>query len=155
MGKNYLPDYANAAEGSLQSFITFWKKNNPNDGLNESKIEEQYKLFKASGSSSTTSSGFKSFFDSQPDGGDLNKTNIGSKIASKILNFVDGTVKWTAERGNELLDTQIGKGNSRDATSKKILDVFAEGGINPLKLLEELGYKIKEKSGKADYILIR
>jgi hypothetical protein len=131
MGKdNYIPDYANAAKGSLQSFITFWEKNNPNDGLTKSKIGEQYKLFKPSGSSSTTSSGFKSFFDSQPDGGDLGKKD---SFASKI---VGGIVKWTTERGNEVLNTQIGKGNSRDATSKKILDVFAEGGIDPIKLLE-------------------
>jgi hypothetical protein len=133
MGKNYTPDYANAAKESFEDFKKFFFLHNPPNSATDRQLTTQYNLLrsqKSGGNTSTTSSGFKSFFDSQSDGGDLGKKD---SIASII---VGGIVKWTTERGNELLDTQIGKGNSRDATSKKILDVFAEGGIDPIKLLK-------------------
>jgi hypothetical protein len=141
MGKNYIPDYATAASKGFPTFKNLWETNNPNakdDAL------EQFKLYKPGGSSSTTSSGFSSLFSNQSND-DLGKTTgIGTKIVDKILGFVNETVKFTANVGGNLLDTQIGKGNSNYSTSKKIFDVFAEGGLNPIKLFKEGGGAIYE-----------
>jgi hypothetical protein len=131
-----------AARGSLTNFADTWLAHFPN--ATKYQIDVQYDIFKKAGSSSTTSSGFSSLFSNQSND-DLGKTTgIGTKIVDKILGFVNETVKFTANVGGNLLDTQIGKGNSNYSTSKKIFDVFAEGGLNPIKLFKEGGGAIYE-----------
>jgi hypothetical protein len=140
MAKEKKPNYQKAAGEGLSTFKTLWESNNP--GFARGDAEKQFQLY--GGDTSTTSSGFSSLFSNQSND-DLGKTTgIGSKIVNKILGFVNETVKFTANVGGNLLDTQIGKGNSNYSTSKKIFDVFAEGGLNPIKLFKEGGGAIYE-----------
>jgi hypothetical protein len=140
MAKEKKPNYQKAAGEGLSTFKKLWESNNP--GFAKGDAEKQFQLY--GGDTSTTSSGFSSLFSNQSND-DLGKTTgIGSKIVNKILGFVNETVKFTANVGGNLLDTQIGKGNSNYSTSKKIFDVFAEGGLNPIKLFKEGGGAIYE-----------
>jgi hypothetical protein len=137
MGPNNYIDYTNAAKKPFEDFKRFFFLHNPPGSATDRELITQQELLRSqkSSSSSTTSSGFSSMF-SDKSNDDLGKsTSIGSKIVDKILGFVDYTVKITAKVGKDVLDTQIGKGNSRDSTSYNILNEI-EKSKNPIELFK-------------------